>query len=422
MREKSFRECVDATVGERVLLGRTSSGMAVRVAPTQRFRETSAVVTFGYGSTDLGFARNGAVHWSPEGVAHYLEHKLFEDEELHVFERFGQRGTQVNAMTGFGRTTYYFHGHGPLGPNLTDLLRLVSRAHLTEANVEKERGIIAQELRMYEDSPEYRGFFELLRCLYAEHPVRNPVGGTVESIQDIDVAELEACYSAYYRSGNAGLCVAGPVDADEVLELAESCDLAAGDAPRSECPDDLGPAPLTRGRCEMELARPRLLLGFKERSILADASERSRRDLVTRMYLDHLFGAASHVRQALHERGVIDDSLSASYTSERTFGFAVAACETEDHERVTAELHEVLRAPVAIGDDDLERMRRKMLGRYVRGFESVQHVAMEHAEEALLSVEPFEAIERMQGIRVDDIVARQQELCRDDSFAAVVVG
>src|SRR5690606_34951099 len=113
----------------------------------------------GYGSTDLGFVADGVRHESPEGVAHYLEHKLFEDEDLHVFDRFGRRGARVNAMTSFTRTTYYFQATDRVEENLADLLALVATAHLTPENVEKERGIIAQELRMYEDSPEYRAFF-----------------------------------------------------------------------------------------------------------------------------------------------------------------------------------------------------------------------------------------------------------------------
>ncbi len=416
-----FEHLEDPVVGERVQLGETSKGLKIRVAPTDRFREMSAMITFRYGSTDLGFDVAGSRHSSPEGVAHYLEHKLFEDDELHVFERFGQRGAQVNAMTGFGRTTYYFNATTSLEENLQDLLHLVSNAHLTDENVEKERGIIAQELRMYEDSPEYRGFFDLLRCFYREHPVRNPVGGTVESIQGIDVAELTACYDAYYRCGNAALAVAGPVDSDAVFELAEACALRAGEAPVSRCPEDLGPVQATSHERAMEIARPRVLLGFKERSLVEDVSARVTRDLVTRIWLDHVFGAASDVREELHRKGLVDDSLSASYTGDRAFGFAVLACESDEPDRAVDALRGALKAPCTIEESDLERVRRKMLGRYVRTFESVQPVAMGHGDEALEGLAPFGAVERMRSVTVDDVRARHAELCRDDSFASVVV-
>lgn len=416
-----FERHDDRTAGEHVLLGQSTQGMRMRIAPTTRFREIVATVSFGYGSTDLGFVHDGATRISPEGVAHYLEHKLFEDDELHVFERFAARGAQVNAMTGFGRTTYYFHATSKLEENLEDLLRLVSRAHLTPENVEKERGIIAQELRMYEDSPEYRGFFDLLRCFYTEHPVRNPVGGTVESIAAIDVAELEACYDAFYRCGNAALAAAGAVDADAVAAIADRCELRAGDAPESLCPLDLGPPTARRHDRAMDVSRPRLLAGFKERALVDDPEARVRRDVVTRVLLDHLFGPASQTREALQQRGLVDDTLSASYTSEKRFGFAMFGCESDDPDASIEVLREAATAPVELTDDDLELVRRKMLGRYVRTFEATQHVAMGHCEEALEGLAPFGAIERLASVTVDEVRARQAELCDADSFAAAVV-
>lgn len=412
----------DPVLGEEVWQARTAAGLEVRVVPTERFREACAVVSVAYGSTDLGFVTaSGVRHDSPEGVAHYLEHKLFEDEDLHVFERFARRGARVNANTGFTRTNYFFQATDQFDANLDDLLRLVSRAHLTPENVDKERGIIAQELRMYEDSPEYRGFFELLRLLYAEHPVRHPVGGTVDSIAGIDVAELQACYDAFYRAGNAVLSVAGPVDPEAVLDRAESCALPPGDAPDSVFPDDLGPPLQRSGRLSMEVARPRLLLGFKDRSLENDAEARARRELATRVLIDRLLGPASALRDRLHRAGLIDDSLSVSYLGERTFGFTVAACETDRPDEVAEALRNALSGAVESDGDDLEAVRRKVLGHYVRSFDGLRGMAFGHAEDALEGRRAFGTMERIGSIGVDDLRARQRTHCVDDSFAMVVV-
>jgi len=132
-----FEVIKDPVLGEEVWLARTSRGLPLRVMPSERFAEIAAIISIGYGSTDLGFDVNGTRRDSPEGVAHYLEHKLFEDEELHVFERFAQRGAQVNAMTRFTRTTYFFTATSMLEENLSDLLRLVAGLHVTPENVEK---------------------------------------------------------------------------------------------------------------------------------------------------------------------------------------------------------------------------------------------------------------------------------------------
>lgn len=274
---------------------------------------------------------------------------------------------------------------------------------------------------MYEDHPEYRGFFALLRRLYAEHPVRHPVGGTVDSIAGIDVAELLACHRAFYRGGNVALAAAGPIDPAQVLEAASAWDLAAGAAPERHCPEDLGPADGTPELVPIALARPRLLIGLKERSLVDDAGERTVRELTTRILLDALFGPGSEIREDLHHRGVVDDSLSASYTSERTFGFAVLGAESDDPERVAAELRSVLSQPLELASDHLERIGRRVLGSYVRSFDSQRSLAFGHCDEGLEGLEPFGTLGRLRSITGEMVEERRRELCREDSFAQVLM-
>ncbi len=410
-------------LGETVWLARTDGGLPVRVLPTDRFREVAAVVTFEYGSTDLGFQLDGAPHRSPEGVAHYLEHKLFEDEELQAFDRFAKRGAQVNAMTGFAHTTYYFTATDQFEANFADLLHLVSNAHITPENVEKERGIIAQEIRMYEDNPDYRGFFDFLGCLYKEHPVRHPVGGTVESIGEITAEELLTCYDAFYCTGNAALAVAGPVDPEQVLDLAQACQLSEGAAPRRLSPGDLGPVARARSRRTIEVSRSRALLGFKDRTMPADTQARLERNLLSRILLDSLFGASSDLREELRNEGLVDDTLTATYMSEPSFGVTAVGCECDDPDAVVEALRGVLcdaeRAPLS--DDHLERVRRKVLGGYVRSFASVKGMAFRHAKEALEGTPPFGNLERAQSVTLDQLHARRAEHFVDDAFAAAII-
>ena len=421
MTSARFTRHADPVLGEEVLLARSDAGMPVRVLPTARFRDVCAVVSVGYGSTDLGFDLGHRQHRSPLGVAHFLEHKLFEDQDLHVFERFGKRGARVNAMTGFGRTTYYFQAGTEFEANLADLLLLVSRAHLTPENVQKERGIIAQELRMYEDSPVYRGFLGLLGALYAEHPVRHPVGGTVESIAAIDVEELLACHAAFYRTGNMALSVAGPVDPDRVLALADASTIAAGDAPFRVCPDDLALPSVAHVDVQMDVARPRFLLGYKDRELVSDAETRLRRDLATRICLDLILGAGSDARESAQRAGAFDDSLSASYLGEARFGVAALVCETEGRSRAESAMRDLLERPLDSADADLQRIRRRQLGALVRSFDSVQSLAFGQAEEALLGVQPFGQLARMQELRIEDVEARRAALFDAAASATCVV-
>lgn len=411
----------DPVLGEEVWSWETSRGLPVRVAPTRRFRQAAAMITFGYGSCDLGFVGEDGPHRTPLGCAHYLEHKLFEDEEIAVFDRFARRGAQVNAMTSFTRTSYHFTATDRVEENLEDLLRLVSRAHVTDQNVEKERGIIAQEIRMYEDSPDYGLLFDFLGGLFAEHPVRHPVGGTVESIQRITAAELLRCYEAFYRTGNAALAVAGPVQPERVFELAEACALAPGPPPRRLAAEDLGPAATPLRERVMQVARPRVLLGYKDRDVLGDAELRARRQLTTRVLLDAFFARSSEIRAALRRRELVDDSLSCSYACEASFGFSAVRCETDDPERTADALRDALEASLDLDRDFLERERRKLLGQYVRSLESVRSLTFGLAEEALEGLPPLRVVDRMASIRDEDVLERAAEHVRPDSMAVAIV-
>lgn len=410
----------DGVLGEEVHLATTPNGLRLRVLPKPQFREIAAVITFAYGSTDLAFTVDGAVITTPPGTAHYLEHKLFEDDELHTFERFAARGARVNASTGFTRTTYHFTGTAQLGPNLQDLLHLVSRAHITEANVQKERGIIAQEVRMYEDSPDYGSMFDLLGCLYRDHPVRHTVGGTVTSIDDITADMLLDCWRAFYRCGNAALAVAGPVDPAEVLDLASAAALAPGDAPPRRTIADHGAVATARSERSRQVARPRLLLGCKDPRPAGDWRARLQRQLSTRVLFDRLLSPSSELREALRQRGDVDDTVSSGYYGEQTFAFATVGCETEDPARAEAALRQLLLQPAPLDREHLERVRRRQLGGYVRGFESMRSLAFGNAMEALEDVPPFQALPALQALSPDDLLARQRELLQPERFATAV--
>ncbi len=407
---------------EEVWIATSRRGLAVRVVPTKRFSEAAAMVTFRYGSTDLGFDVGGRRHESPEGVAHYLEHKLFEDEEIKAFDRFSRRGARVNAMTGFTRTSYHFTATSEVAANLQDLLHLVSRAHLTEENVEKERGIIAQELRMYEDSPDYRLFFDCIGALYRRHPVRHPVGGTVASIGRIDVAELRACYEAFYCTGNAALAVAGPVDPEAILALADDCALREGAAPvgiRREELDAVDPDDCRRVRA-LQVPRAKVMLGFKDTTPGGDIEQRLRRELLTDLALDRWFSAASDVREGLRVSGAVDDSLAVGYMNAESFGFSTLTAESDAPEAVVDALCGVVLEPLRIDEEDLDRVRRKTLGRYVRSFGSVRNLAFSQAGEALDALPPFSALQRLASVTPEEVAERAAEHFRADAMAVAI--
>ncbi|MBO5797439.1 MAG: insulinase family protein, partial [Clostridia bacterium] len=197
--------------GEEVTRIDHASGLTIYVWPKPGYQSHYAVFGTHYGSIDTVFDIGGRRTEVPAGIAHYLEHKLFENEDCDAFARYAKTGANANAFTTFDRTAYLFSGSGDITPSLEILLDFVQKPYFTEETVEKERGIIGQEIRMYDDTPGWQVFFNLLRTMYQVHPVRTDIAGTVESIAKITPELLYGCYNSFYNLHNMVLSVAGNV-------------------------------------------------------------------------------------------------------------------------------------------------------------------------------------------------------------------
>ena len=209
-------------VGETLQTAVLDNGLHVCVVPKKGF--TSFFACFGtyYGSVQRSFDLAGVRHDTPAGVAHYLEHKMFDmPDGDNALQSMTATGADPNAFTAYDETVYYFHCTEHFEENLRTLLRFVTTPYFTAETVEKEQGIIAQEIRMYDDEPDNAVYVELMKLLYKTHPVRDDIAGTVESIAEIDADTLYACHRAFYTPGNMCLCVAGEVDAAAICAIAE---------------------------------------------------------------------------------------------------------------------------------------------------------------------------------------------------------
>ena len=206
---------------ERLYRRRLPNGLQVIVCPKPGFRRKVAYFMTSYGSIHTKFTLDGVEYETPEGVAHYLEHKMFDMPDRDVSAEFAALGANTNAFTSYDSTAYYFSCTEHFDRCLELLLTFVSTPYFTEESVEKERGIIAQEILMYNDAPDSRVFEDMMGLLYEHHPARHPIAGTVESIGKITPATLELCHRAFYNPANMVLCVVGDVDPEAVAETAE---------------------------------------------------------------------------------------------------------------------------------------------------------------------------------------------------------
>ena len=256
--------CTDPRTGERVIRIDHPSGLTVYLWPKPGNQSSYAVCAARYGSIDNRFEIDGTLREVPAGIAHYLEHKLFENEDCDAFQQYAKTGASANAFTSFDKTAYLFSCTGAIGPSLEILLRLVQTPWFTEENVEKERGIIAQEIRMYEDSPGSRVFSNLLRCMYSRHPVRTDIAGTVESIAAITPELLYSCYHAFYNLHNMVLAVAGNVTPEEVTEAADRLLKPAPPFTLARTdPEEPPEVAVPRITEKMEVAAPLFYYGYK---------------------------------------------------------------------------------------------------------------------------------------------------------------
>ena len=357
---------------------RLPNGLLIRVIPRPDFAKTYSFFATDFGSIDTKFTMDGKVYETPAGVAHYLEHKLFDIPDGNVMQQFSALGGSPNAFTGYSMTAYHVESTENWRENLELLLRYVSTPYFTEESVEKERGIIAQEIRMYEDSSGSRMYENLFAALYQHHPIRVPIAGTVESIQDITAQTLYDCHKAFYDPSNMMLCVAGPVDPELVVESARNI---LPKTPGGVGGRDYGPAePLTaekmaRVEQNMEVSMPGFTVAFRCDTPKTGA-DILRQELVGDLAAELLVGESTAFYTKLYEDGLIDCDFSAGYEGVKTLGMLSIGGDSNEPERVVdAVLKEAERLGREGADEALfQRLKRSAFGRRIRELDSFENI------------------------------------------------
>ena len=329
--KQTYYPRLDETVCRKEL----SNGLTILVVPKPGFTRKIAYFVTDYGAIHTSFTLDGVHHTTPAGVAHYLEHKMFDMPQRDVTAEFAALGAVPNAFTSYDTTAYYFSCTDNFAPALRLLLEFVSTPYFTEESVEKERGIIAQEILMYADSADSVVMEDMNLGLYRHHPIRVPIAGTVESIQDITAQTLYDCHKAFYHPANMVLCVVGDVDADQVAAIAEDVlpqekqSVAIPDFGQPEPPQAITPL----SRRQMDVAMTTFQLAFKCPAP-PTGRELARQELIAALAAEMLFGQSSQLYQWLYEDGLIDASFGGG--EEFGTGTAVLTCggDSKDPEEV----------------------------------------------------------------------------------------
>lgn len=386
--------------------------------------KSAAVAGIPFGSIDLSFTHpdTGEVVDVPAGVAHFLEHQLFKKEGGDLSEEFARYGANDNAITDLSSTYYHFVSTEAFDECLDVLLRLVLEPYFTDENVERERPIIESEIRMGEEMPDTRAMNALLEGLYARHPVRIDVPGTVESVREITRETLALCHRVFYTPSELVVVVAGDVDPDGVARRVREAIAHAKRVPvRVERRLPQEPRGVHRAATELSffLPRPKLLLGWKDPVLGGSADAVVRREAATGVALDLLFGKGSALSSRLYDRGLLDDSFSFGYFCHATYGFTVVGGDTDDPDRLRAELlASVARARKdGVRKRDIERMRRKYLGRYVRSFDDPESATFSMFGYAVRGADPLDFPRWLSRLTTRDVEERIMSHLSDDLAA-----
>ncbi len=404
------------------------SGLTVYVFP-KKLSTTYASLTVRFGSLDNRFRFENEEDFLmlPDGIAHFLEHKMFESEDhIDTFDKFAAVGASANAYTANEATTYLFSTVGNIEEPLKILVDYVFHPYFTEKNVQKEVGIIRQEIKMYADSPMSRLYDSMMELLYVNHGIRTNICGSCESIAEITPELLYCCHRAFYRPDNMVLIVVGDVTSETVMSIVDGVIPPASEVPAviREYPEEPPALCSPSAEFHMDIARPKLCVGIKDVAIPDTPRERERRAIAVNLLCDLFFGESTPFFDRLYRSGLISRDFSAYYESATGCAHMLLAAATDDPEALLSELKKEfarIRENPQIEPADFFRIHSVHYAEYVKDFDSTEEIASALLDAVIDGTELFETGALIRSVTLPELLALAKEFFREDMLAQVVI-
>lgn len=419
-----IKEIKSEILDERYYEINHSSGLKIYVLPKENYSSAYAIFGTKYGSIDTRFKRSDSDSWTevPEGIAHFLEHKLFESEELDAFTEYAKTGASANAYTSFDKTCYLFQCSDNFKESLKILLNFVQNPYFTAETVQKEQGIIGQEITMYLDVPGWMSTFNLLRCLYEKHPVRIDIAGTVDSIAEITDKLLYECYNTFYNLHNMALAVVGNVTKEDVLEVCDQYLKPAKPLSIEKSFED-EPREIVKSYEEyyLPMSVPVFSFGYKE---ACKKPIQSAKDYIeTDILLDIIAGKTSPLYNQLLEKGLINSSFDSEYFVGYGYEAIIFEGESENPQAVADAIKtEIARIKAEGIDAELfESVRRAMYGKEIMSYNDIDTVANSLIACDFNDWKIFDSMDIYKSVTVEDIENRLSSMMIDEYSALSVV-
>lgn len=398
---------------ETLYYKKLENGLDVYILPKKGFSKTFVTFTTKYGSIDRTFVPIGEKEpiTVPDGIAHFLEHKMFEKEDGDVFQQFSEAGASANAFTSFTRTAYLFSATDQIYKSTETLLNFVQEPYFTEETVEKEKGIIGQEITMYDDMPDWRLYFGTIENMYKNHPVKIDIAGTIESIDKITAEHLYTCYNTFYHPSNMLLFVIGAVDPIEMMSFIEKNQSKKTFPEATEVErlfdEEQLEAAISERTLQMDVKKPKMYVGVKAKRTDLSGEEMLKHELAVQIGLDCMFGRASEFYTNIYEEGLIDESYGYDFSLEYGYGFSMIGSDSNKPDKLAQKIKEQLKfmfTENAITKEQVETVKRKKIGQFLRALNSIEFIANQFTRYKFNNMNLFDVVPTIEKLTQQDVV------------------
>lgn len=414
-------------INETLYTEKLANGLTVYLLPKNDFHKTYGLFTTNYGSIDNEFIPLGAEDFIkvPDGIAHFLEHKMFEKEEGDVFQKFGQQGASANAFTSFTKTSYLFSTTDQVEQNLATLLDFVQEPYFTKETVEKEKGIIGQEIQMYLDDPNWRLFFGIIGNLYPKHPLHIDIAGTVESINEITAEDLYTCYNTFYHPSNMTLFIVGKMDPEVTMSFIRrnqaSKSFAQAVPIARHFPEETAADIIPEASVEMSINKSKVLVGLKGLDELPIAGfELMKYKTTANLLFQLLLGNTSQNYLDLYNAGLLDDSFSYEFNLDRSYHFADFGGDSDQPEKLAERIEEILlgfKQSPELTEENLALLKKKTIGKYFQSLNSLEYIANQFSQSLYGETTLFDMIQVIESIQLSDVRLWGERFIRAEGFS-----
>lgn len=418
-------KCIEnKNLDQKVYIHKYSNGLEIILIPKKDFKQKTVMFGTKFGSINNRFVINDKRVDVPDGIAHFLEHKVFEQESGEdALMTLSSLGANPNAYTTSDHTVYYFDTIDNYEECTKVLFNFVQSPYFTDENVAKEQGIIGQEIQMYDDDANFQVYINLLQNMYETHPIRIDTAGTIETISHINKELLYQCYNTFYNISNMLVCICGDIDVEQTIKFVEKLIPKEGNKNKVKefFPVETKQIHNKSSQVHLDVSTPLLAVGFKDNNVASRSiQERIIFDIAAEIALDMLMGKSSQLYQKIYTSNLLSSSLDLSYIYEKDYGHIIIECSTNNPEKFVEELQKEI-STFEPNQTDFERIRKTLQGSYVLEFNNVPRIARMFFADYIKGVNALDYMNAYNSVTLNDVIKVFDELIKEENMAISIV-